>query len=659
MSEILTACPLDCYDACGIKATVEEGKLIALQGDPKHPITQGVLCGKGYRLLRRHHSPQRVTQPMKRVDGSWTVISWEQALQEIAERIQTAITQYGHHAIMHSYDYGSSGLLKLLTDRFFQMLGGCTDTEGSICWGAGLAAQEYDFGEARSHSPDDIANHARHIVIWGRNVPVTNMHMVPYLKRAKQRGATITVVSATPTDMDAWADLVLYPRPGTDGILALAMCRHLTSTGAADTEFMQRHTDGTETFLQHIEKYTLSYASAACGLSMDDICELTARYADKPTSTLLGIGLQRHHNGGNTIRAIDALAVISGNIGIAGAGVNYANRDILRYVDFASVQQAECPADKRSFARATQASSILAADPPIQVLFIGRTNLVSQLPDMTLTKRALQTIPTRVLVDSFLTETAEFADYFLPSTTVFEEEDVMVTTMWNPYITYAPQAVQPAGAAKPDWEIFRDLARVLGLGDALEIVPGQVIEHALRSVIKTDEDFRHFQRTGHWKLPVEDVAFSNRTFCTPSGKVELYSPRAVADGKAGCASPDDDTISMTTAMYPFHLLTVHPRHQENSQSDEASHVREMPFVEISISAAEEIGVTSNQIVSVTTPQGSIRALVRIHKHLRKDVARMEQGWNGGGTGINVLTTATLADLGIASAQYSLVCNIHV
>lgn len=523
---IKTACPLDCYDACSMIAHIEGDRVVRVEGNPEHPITQGRLCTRGYHLVARTNSEARITQPQKRVGDTWHTISWEQAYAEIAERITVALQRYGPTAIMNSYDYGSSGLLKLACDRFFHMLGGATETVGSICWAAGLTAQEYDFGRAESSDPQDLARHAKGIVVWGRNVAVTNVHQLPFLQAATRRGAKLVVINPLPTALDSQADEVVRLAPGTDGLLALAVCKRLVERGCIDRDFIDASVSGYDEFVRSLDDCVPAEIAKVCGIDQNVIASLADLYADGPVSTLLGIGLQRHVDGGRTIRAIDALAMISGNVGRPGSGVHYANRHALSYVDFDFVQSGRKPKAHRQFARTTQAQDILTADPPIEVLFVSRTNLVGQLPDTAQTIRALRSVQTVIVIDHFHNATSLYADYFLPATTVFEEEDVMFTTMWNPYVAYAHAAVAARGQSKPDWMIFRDLARVLGLGSDLEIEPRAFIAEALAPWLSQEDCFAELLTVGYKRLPLPVVGYAGGVFVTPSRKAELWTQGA-------------------------------------------------------------------------------------------------------------------------------------
>ncbi|PWI56821.1 molybdopterin-dependent oxidoreductase [Sulfoacidibacillus thermotolerans] len=657
MKFVKTACPMDCYDSCSIVAEVDSNEtLVRIEGNDRHPITEGRLCGKGYKLLDRYRSDRRILWPMKKVDGKWQRITWEEVLKEIANEVQLAIRTYGPLSIMHTYDYGSSGILKLATDRFFRMLGGFTDVTGSLCWAAGITAQEYDFGQAQSNDPEDIAQHAKHIVVWGRNVSVTNMHMVKYIRQAKKRGATLVVINPLKTDLDASADLIIRPKPGTDGILALAVCNELISNGRYDQSFVNQYTVGFDKFKDHVAAYDVTRAMDLCGITKNEVAYLTNIYADGPTSTLLGIGMQRYRNGGNTIRAIDALGAISGNIGMAGGGVNYAQREVADMVDWDHLTQRDKTVPVREFSRVTQAREILDADPPIDVLFISRTNLVAQVPNASLTRQALQKVRVKILLESFMTQTADEVDYILPATTFFEEEDVMLISMWSSYLAYANQVVPPSGEARPDWMIFRDLARELQLGDELEISPEQLIKEIFEPLHKKGGSIATCKSEGFIRLPIHSVAYHNKVFATSSGKIELYSERAKQDGHSPMAEPDFLQFE-NDRNFPYKLLTVHPRKQENSQFPLDQDPLQYPIVEIAPQLAKKHGVSELDKIWVETEVGRLRCEVKVVNEMRADVVKIEQGFTFGMLNVNLLTETISSDFGRGSAQYDMNCRL--
>lgn len=667
--KVKTGCPLDCWDACSMIAEVENGRVTRLDGDPSHPVTQGFLCGKGRKLKDRLYATSRILHPLKKSDGTWHPIPWEQALDEIAHRIEQTIASTGHQAILHAFDWGSGTVLKNLNQRFFYQLGGCTETVGSLCWDAGLEAQRYDFGEARSHAPEDTV-HAQAIVVWGRNVSHTNIHMVPFIKAAQARGARLVLINPLATDLDTRADLCLAPRPGSDAALAFGALKYCKDEGWLDTKFLSQHSLGWADLSSYIDQFDLTSVTTITDVPAEQVVQLAEIYGQvQPVTTLLGIGLQRYPGGGNAIRAIDALAAATGQVGVSGGGVNYANRAIPAYLNQDALA-GRSGVDVREFTRGDQAEQILAAQPPIEMLFVTRTNPVTQVPNTQRLLEAYETIGCKVVIDMFLTPTAEVADYFLPCTSVLEEEDFVFSTMWHPYVTYIAQAVEPQGEAMPDWEIFQALAKRLGLDGFMDRSPKEWLATALEPMRSHGIDLETLQREGTIRIPVPEIPWSDALFLTPSRKFEFVSPVAQSEGHAGHAVylPSHETSRAngqpTTPAdpsadgYPYALLTVHPRLSENSQHKDFPHLPEIPLVEVTQSLAEEAGLTNGGLARVWNDQAELMVRVRIVERGHAHTVKLESGWWGQGITINHLTKNYRADFGQQTAQYDCSCNIE-
>lgn len=662
MKTVKTACPLDCWDCCSMVAYVEDGKLLKVEGDPDHPITQGSLCVKGKRLVDRLYHPERVLSPKKKQGGKWVDITWEQAFREIADKMQNAKAQYGPTAIMHTFDSGSGGLLKELEARFFNLFGGYSQTVGSLCWEAGLEAGRYDMGVSLSHDPADHLN-SRAIVVWGRNVSVTNMHMMPFIKAARKKGAKLIVINPLPTDLTAGADLHISPRPGTDGALALAVSRILLDSGRYHREFTDHHAAGFTEFADYLRQQSVEALCAACEVSVEDAGKLADLYAEGPVTTLLGLGMQRYANGGNTIRAINALAAMSGNIGVVGGGVNYANRIWSKWFDWDTLTLPHRRTAYRAISKVEQAEEILKADPPVQVLFVTRSNPVGQIGNRQRTLAAYNSIDCVVLMDMFMHDTAEAADYFLPCTSVFEEEDILFSSMWHPYLTYVNQVVAPHGQAKSDWEIFAGIADELGYGDEFRQPIHQWMETVLKPLQEVGISLEQLQKEHVVKAPDEAISWQDWNFATPSGKYEFYSTTAEAEGQTPLPvyqppRESRENNPKLAAQYPFQLLTIHPRHSLNAQHYMLKRP-EQPVVEVSEELAYSKGLSNGDQVRVFNGRGELRGTVKIKPGMHPQTVVTEQGWwNQMGASVNDLTSNETADLGISIAVYDCLCDVQ-
>ncbi|GEO27269.1 putative oxidoreductase YyaE [Alicyclobacillus acidoterrestris] len=656
---IKTACPIDCYDGCSMLATVKENGEIQLQGNPEHPITRGALCNRGRRLAARRDGEDRVVYPLKKVGGEWVPISWAQAYREIGQQIRVAIDKYGHHSILHAFDWGSGALLKSLSQRFFYQLGGCTETVGSLCWDAGLEAQRYDFGQARSHAPDDMVRNSRGIVVWGRNVATTNVHMMPFIKAAQARGAKLVVVNPLPTDVARRADMCVYPRPGTDALLALGVLRVCRDLNLIDQRFTQTCAVGWDAFAKTLDAYALDRVSRETNVEPEQIRALAEFYGQSgPVTTLLGIGMQRYAGGGNAIRAIDALAAATGNVGIPGGGVNYAQRGMAAFVDEDALT-GRSAADVREFVRGTQAQEILSSNPPIQVLFVTRTNPLTQVPDSATLRKAYAGIGCKVVIDMYMTETAQAADYVLPCTSVLEEEDVTYTTMWHPYLSYIHPVVPPRGESKPEWQIFSELADVLGMGEKMAGSVQSWLTLALRPLLAQGITLEQIQTDGFVRLPIEEVPFADGRFLTPSEKFEFWSNAAVADGQSAVATYVPPRRAHGSGHHRLTLLTIHPRKHENSQRQHVVGDVVYPVVEMSRVVADEHGIRSGDAVRLYNDKASLQGVAKVREEGHPYTVQVESGWSGQGISINDFTDADSADFGQQTAQYDCACSVEL
>jgi anaerobic selenocysteine-containing dehydrogenase len=480
-SIVKSACPLNCWDSCGFHVTVENDKVIKVEGDPSHPITKGKICGRGRMLETRTNSPQRILYPLKKVNGEFRQISWNQALDEIALELKEIKEQYGSTAVLHSHDYANNGLLKSLDQRFFNAYGGVTQLYGSLCWGAGIEAQKWDFGDAYGHEPEDVLK-SKNIIIWGRNVARTNMHFYEKLLEAKKNGAKIYVIDPLYNATAKIADEYISVKPGMDGLLAAGIIKKILHLGLEDRKFIDQYSYGFEDLEKLIEGISLEKISEMTEVSAEMIQQLAKVFADKPTSTFMGLGLQRYKNGGNTIRMIDALAAVSGNIGIPGGGANYANLQVGQSFDIANLTLSERRSSHRQFSIMKQAEEVLSAiDPEIKMIVVTCGNPLTQVPDSSIVEKAFSSVSKLVVIEQFMTDTARLADYILPTTTSFEEEDLYYSSMYHHYVNYGPKLVSAPGEAKSDLWIWTQLAERLGFGEVFQFSRDEWMEMSLQS----------------------------------------------------------------------------------------------------------------------------------------------------------------------------------
>ncbi|MDQ7793046.1 MAG: molybdopterin-dependent oxidoreductase [bacterium] len=647
---VRTACPLNCWDGCGWLVEARGRQVLAVRGDPDHEITRGFVCPKAQYQVERHHSARRLRFPLRRTPGGWQEASWESALDELAEAVDRSRRRHGTLSIMSYWDSGSMGLLKRLDQRFWNQFGPITVPAGSLCWSAGLAAQQADFGANLAHDPVDHAN-ARFILIWGRNPLDTNTHLRPFLKVARDNGARLVVVDPVSTATARDADLHLAVRPGSDLILALSLGHTIIEEGLADEEFLGSRVRGFEDYRRLCRQFPPERVEEQTGVKAGLARDLAREYAgSRPAAILLGYGLQRYATGGAAVRAVDALAAITGNIGIPGGGASYATTYVAScFADLSG----EAPAH-RQVPRVTLARQLLELDdPPVRALVVARSNPASQLPRTRRVLEALAGLDFLAVIDFTLTDTAEVADLVLPATTVFEEEDIYFCS-WHSYLTYGEAAVEADPGCRSDLAIYGALADRLGLGrsfgsdrparewiaDALRplevwgLTPGRLRGRSLR----------------HPGAPL--VPWQDGGFATPSGKLELLP----AAGGLPSGPPEDP--------YPFRLIT--PRHRQSIHSqfyDEVQAALDLPAsgppaVLIDEERGRGLGLDPGEGVRVISPWGDLACQARFIRGSHPDALVIYAGGRVGSSCANVLTPDRLTDIGLGAAYYECPCRLE-
>ncbi|MEW9122753.1 MAG: molybdopterin-dependent oxidoreductase [Thermotaleaceae bacterium] len=653
--EIQFACPMDCFDVCSFIAEVEDGRVLRIRGNKEHPMTKGYGCSKGAQHLERLYHRDRLLHPKRKVGGKFKDISWEEALDEISFKLKEIREKYGSLAVLHYYDSGYGGMSKTVDKMFFNYYGGITVPRGSLCWGAGIAAQKYDFGESRGHHPKDHLN-AKTIIIWGRNPYNTNIHLMEYLREAKKSGAQVILIDPIQTKSAEIASEYIGIRPGTDGALALAMAHILIAEELVDKKFIKNHVKGFEEFADSIKDFTPDKASKITGIDQDVICRLARDYgSNKPSCIILGYGIQRYTNGGNTVRCIDALGAITGNIGIAGGGVNYANKSIASYVGGEVEKSERAVKNQRSYSRTFLGKYIEEEnDPPIKAIFVTKANPLVQGPDLNQTIKAFEKIEFKVVIDMFMTDTAKMADLVLPCTHVMEEDDFVCSSMFSPYLNYSKQVIKPRAGIIGEYEFFRLLAKKMEMVDYPDIEKDIFLQRALEPLTEAFQISYQNLKEDFYAISNRDIPWEEKQFTTPSGKYELYSDAAERDG----LSPFPQYIPTKEGdeKYPLRLLTPHPK--ESLHSQHFVFRDEIPTVYVHEDTAQRYSLCSGECAEITSPKGHLTAKVVVDNHVGKDILMIYEGWWHKSGSVNFLIEAATSEMGEQAAYYDSYCSIE-
>ncbi len=664
MRTIRTVCPRNCYCTCGMLVTVDEGgRIVEIAGDPANPATGGHVCLKALSYARRVSHEDRILTPLKRRDdGSGFVpVTWDDALEDIAARLDRLRREHGPTAVLYYEGSGSHGALGGLSMAFWRQFGGCTTPFGDLCWPAGLEATRLTYGDNRHNHPR-LTVESRFILIWGHNPAETNVHQWRLILDAQARGAVVAVIDPRSTDTTDAADLHLQPRPGTDAALALGLARIIVDEGLHDAAFLDAHASGFDAYRDRLADYPLDRVADITGLASSTIVDLARAYArTKPALLAAGFGLQRHHHAGQAMRAVALLPALTGNVGVAGGGWQYAN---LASHCLRPLRLPPEPSAMRGFPVSQVASHLdTLADPPIRAAWIERGNPGSQNPAAPRLRRALGRLDLVVVVDQFHNDTTASADYVLPAKTLFEEED-LVTAYWHPYLQWRARITDPPGGVKPESEIWRLLSERFGFDTSYFPTDRRAFLRALLPAGQEDA----IERLAHEPLDLSghgDVAFADRRFPTPSGRIEFAS--AQAEKVWGVpAVPAYDPLpegpaSALARRFPLQLLSCKTRDRIHSQFGNLDWVREVerPHVlDMHPDDAAARGIDDQAQVMVWNDRGAIEIPVRVTPGIRPGVVHVLEGrCHDGDPDVNALTDEGVTDMNHGATFYE--CLVEV
>ena len=639
METVRTTCAFDCHDACGIDADVEDGRIVRLRGARDHPHTEGFLCLRMNRFLDRLYSPERVTSPLRKTEGGWEKISWDEALDLITGKIRVAVEEYGPLSILYYMSAGSFGLSNWYNIRLFNRLGGPTVSSGTLCHTAGLAGMKRSLGDCVVSEPADMLN-SQMVVLWGRNPAAYSVHMVPIIKKARERGAKVLLIDPVRNDSAKFCDRHYAVKPGGDGHLALAICKHLLETGRADRNFMESRSANPEAVEQLAGRFSWETLSEGSGLSVEVLLEIADLFVHhRPAKVCMGRGPQHYRQGSEFTRLILAVCAVSGNLGVKGGGFDY---DASAFLSFdRSLDGREFATCHRTMPKALLGEAILSMeDPPLRVAYIHGGNPVTQHPNSTKTAKALRSINFVTVVDAFMTDTAECADLFLPCALFLEEKDVRAAS-WNPYVGPVVPVVRPPEGVKTDWEILSLLAKRLGiedryLGHPIEKLLGAVLRPIAKHGLDPDSAVGEVFRQPDWPK----VAFADGAFATPSGQFEFLEEW------------DPDGPSVGDARYPLNLLSLKDSNFQASQMLESQQEESAPTAWLHPETAARFGIQESAEGQLVSPHGEYGVRFALDDGLRTDVCLARVGgWLKKNRGINVLTEDVLSTAGECPAYY--------
>ncbi len=661
---ILTTCPRDCYDSCGIAVTKKHDVVIKIKGDPNHPVSRGKLCKKcsiAYNHELIDHNV-RVTQPLRRIgpkgQGQFEPVSWEDACLEIATRLNNIAASVGPQAIFNAHYTGTISLLAFLFPlRFFNKLGATEVNPDTICNMAGHVALNYVYGASLNGFDPRTVDATQCILVWGTNPSISGPHVDEHwLGNAK---AKVVVIDPVRTETAEKADIHLQLFPGSDAALAYAILHVVHREGMIAHEFVTAYTLGWEEIEPVLADCTPAWGESMTGVPAALIEEVAVLYAQGPSLLWLGQALQRQPSGGNIMRACALLPALTGNLAKAGAGFLYLNWDLpQRHIDDAYLTAPHLSAGTPPRISHMDLAANLEDATKSRALLAWNINIAASSPEQERLRNALMREDLlTVVADLFLTDTADYADFVLPAASFLEFDDLVAGYF---YLTLSAQvkAMEPIGQALPNQEIFRRLARAMGYTEPELYESDADILEFLMQKADLGETFGSLAAKGTIPVPAEPcIQFANHVFNTPSGRIELASSAAEQSGYPRIPLPLADDKAKDGLL---RLLSPASAWTSNSAFGNVSKIRmhaENAIILMHPDDAADRALNTGDQVRVANQTGQLVVNLAISDSLPRGVVLMPKGrwpkYEPSRANINVLNPGIKSDMGENSAVHGI------
>jgi anaerobic selenocysteine-containing dehydrogenase len=659
-----SVCALDCPDCCSLLVNVENGRGSRLRGNPSHPVTRGFLCGKVAQYLEREYSPARLLYPQRRVgakgEGKFERISWDEALDTIAARLQEIAKEFGSEAIL-PYSYaGTMGFLNGagMDRRFFHRLG-ASRLDRTICSTAGAAGMTEALGVRYGTEPEQF-KHARLILGWGANILGTNVHLWPFVVEARRNGAKFYTIDPHRNRTGALADKHFFIHPGSDTALALAMMHVIIGEGLHDAGYVANHTEGFEGLRERVKEWTPQRAAGLTGIAAEEIVQLAREYATtRPAAIRLNLGVQRSERGAMAVRTVALLPSVTGSWKEVGGGLQLSTSQAFHVnragLERADLQQKALGREGRLVNMALLGAALNTLDrPKVMALVVYNSNPAAIAPNQNAVLAGMRRDDLfTVVLEQFQNDTADYADIVLPVTTFLEHTDLYYA-YGHYYLQLARPALPAPGETKSNVEIFRLLAERMGFDDPCF---GESEDDMIRTLLDTDHPFikgitleqldrEHFVRL---RIPDPFLPFAE-------GKRHFHAE--TLDYKP----PEESRLGPLAAKFPLELISPKNDDSMNSTFGHRDEVdRQTALLEMHPSDAARRGIGNSDMVRVFNGRGSCVLEARVDGAVPEGVVCAPSvRWakrSPDSRNVNALTSERLTDAGGGPTFYS--CLVEV
>ena len=664
MEIIKTDCGL-CINSCGIDAYVEDGKLVKVEGTKENWLNEGELCEKGKYLVDQLYNPTRLKYPMKKIDGKFHRISWDQALTEIAAKLNELKAKYGAHTL--ATWTGSVGVehfeMAAFNQRFAKAFGSPNffNPEG-ICFRTRILARQITFGRYPVEEP----RFADCIILWGHNPDESYFPQARIIRKRIEAGAKLIVID--PRRIPLAKEGMYYPiRPGTDAFMALAMMNVIIAEDMWDKEFVAKWASGWDELVEHVKEYTPEKAEVVTGIPAPEIRRIARIFANSKSSCIVeGVGhLNQYANGLQTERAFCILMAITGNVDRPGGWTTCPQirlADLRVQVEENNLGHDEYPIfhqfGKRTppYGSASMITEAMISEKPypIKAFISSGSNPALTFPDTNRFLDAIKNVELFVSIDPYMTETSQLADYALPACSSLEETGVggfpYAISYCIPYVMLRKKLVEPLHESMPIWEIWSKLGHKAGLGEYFPWKTDEEVAEHFFSTSGVSMQQLLDNPAGIYFGEIEYDLFDKVGFATDSKKIELYSTRMAELGVSGFPvhkEPQQSKVAdpIMHEQYPETLLTGARRVEYiGAQMHDIPAMRIRvpdPEAEINPVTAKKYGILDKEMIGIHTQRGSIKVRARVTDDIIPGVVSVPHGWAS--ANVNLLLDTRVRD----------------
>jgi anaerobic selenocysteine-containing dehydrogenase len=666
-----SVCALDCPDCCSLLINVDDGKGSRLRGNPNHPITQGFLCGKVARYLEREYSPDRLLYPQRRIgtkgEGKFQRISWDEALDTIANRLTAIAAEYGPEAVL-PYSYaGTMGLLNGsgMDRRFFHRLG-ASRLDRTICSSTGGAGLTETLGHRYGTEPEQFKE-SKLIIAWGANILATNVHLWPFIVEARRRGAKFYTIDPVRNKTCHLSDKHFAIFPGSDLALALGLMHVIIGENLYDADYVDRYTDGFDAMQKRAAEYPPDRVEALTGIPRADVVSLAREYATiRPAAIRLNYGVQRSDRGGAAVRAIAALPALVGSWREVGGGLQLGTSQAFRLnraaLEMPELQMISPLGREARILNMSELGKVLmqVSDPPVKAMVVYNSNPAAIAPNQNLVLKGMRREDLfTVVLEQFQNDTADHADILLPATTFLEHTDLYFA-YGHYYLQLARPALTAPGETKSNVEVFRLLAERMGFTNACLRASE---DDMIRTLLDSEHPFvkgitlEQLDREHSVRLRVSPdgepyLPFAKGGFGTPSGKCEFHADTL------DYAPPVESRLGAQElqSKYPLEMISAKSHDSMNSTfGNERSAMRQTSTLFLHEQDARRRGISTGDRVQMFNDRGSCILSADVNGTVREGVVWAPSvRW---GRNVNALTSDRLTDMGGGPTFYS--CLVEV